>query len=379
MIRFMTNKRSDPHDGSEQPDDDTGSSAPGSTAHGDDRPATDRTVDESTRLVLVAGTTGTARIEGISAAGATPDATAHTPSADAEVLAYGRLVRVGTVPVSPTGCPTPAAVTRAVHELVDLHPIVVDGGLSAPTAAPTVSVGARSGRDVREPDPVPTAPGTFEAARRYGRRLPVEHLVVGETIPGGTTTALGVARALGESIPVSSSLPDNPLELKRRVVDEALAASDLAPGQAAHAPELAVRFAGDPVLAAVSGLVAGALEAGTRVTLGGGTQLLAAAALVRHAGREGPLTLATTSYLAADVPDLEAAAARLDVDVTVTDPGFAVEPLARYAAGEAKEGAGMGGALALAAEAGVLDAVPGRTIDVLDRLGTGDPEGADGS
>jgi NaMN:DMB phosphoribosyltransferase len=115
------------------------------------------------------------------------------------------------------------------------------------------------------------------------------------------------------------------------------------------------------------------------VTLGGGTQLLAAAALVRHAGREGPLTLATTSYLAADVPDLEAAAARLDVDVTVTDPGFAVEPLARYAAGEAKEGAGMGGALALAAEAGVLDAVPGRTIDVLDRLGTGDPEGADGS
>lgn len=319
-------------------------------------------------FVLVAGWTDTARIEGISAAG-TGEAMAHTPTADAEIVTYGRTVRSPVVPVSPTGCPTPALVTRAAREELGFETIVVDGGLATPTGAPTVSMGARPGRDVREADPVPTAPGAFAAARDFGRTLPVDSLVVGETIPGGTTTALGVLRALGEEWSVSSSLPANPLDLKTEVIDEALSASDLSPGDAAHHPELAVRFAGDPVLAVVAGLAVGALDAGTRVTLGGGTQLLAAAALVRHAGVAGPLELATTSFLDRDVPDLERAAGALDLDLTVTDPGFDREPLARYADGEAKEGAGMGGALALAARAGRLSAVTARTVELLRGLG----------
>jgi uncharacterized protein (TIGR00303 family) len=335
--------------------------------------------DEAVRLVLVAGTTRTAAVEGISAAGADPDLRWHTPSADAELLSYGRLLRAPAFPRSPTGCPTPAAVTRAVHETVagGLAPLVVDGGVATPTAAPTVSVGARPGRDVREADPVPTAPGAFAAARQFGRRLPVDHLVVGETIPGGTTTALATALALGEDLPVSSSLPANPLDLKREVAREALAASDLDRGEAAHHPELAVRFCGDPVLAAAAGLVAGAREAGARVTLGGGTQMLVVAALVRHAGVRGDLTLATTSYLAADADeDLPAAARALDVALRVTDPGFASAPLSQFAAGEAKEGAGMGGALAVADDAGRLGDVEAGVLELLDREGTqGGPDG----
>jgi uncharacterized protein (TIGR00303 family) len=323
------------------------------------------------RVVLVAGTTRTAAIDGISAAGADPDLRWHTPSADAELLAYGRLLRAPAFPQSPTGCPTPAVVTRAVHETVGLDPLVIDGGLAKPTAAPTVGVGARPGRDVRDADPVPTAPGAFAAAREFGRRFPADHVVVGETIPGGTTTALAVSLALGEELPVSSSLPENPLDLKWTVAREALAASDLDRGEAAHHPELAVRFAGDPVLAVVAGFVAGACGRGTRVTLGGGTQLLAAAALVRHAGVADPLTLATTSYLAADVPIREAAAA-LDVTVRVTDPGFSRPPLDRFAAGEAKEGAAMGGALAVAADADAIEAVRTRTLESVGRLGGDD-------
>jgi NaMN:DMB phosphoribosyltransferase len=117
----------------------------------------------------------------------------------------------------------------------------------------------------------------------------------------------------------------------------------------------AVRAAGDPVLAAVAGLIEGATGAGATVTLAGGTQLAAAAALARHAGVDAPLSLATTSFVAADdsaaIRDL---AGDLDLSVTVTDPGFdrADHPaMAAYAAGEAKEGVGMGGALALAAGA----------------------------
>jgi uncharacterized protein (TIGR00303 family) len=318
------------------------------------------------RLMLVAGTTRTAAIDGISAAGATAELRWHTPSADAELVRLGRLVRAPVFPRSPTGCPTPALVTRAVVDRLDLDVVVADGGLAKPTGAPTVDFGAKPGRDIREPDPVPTAPGAFAAAKSFARRLGDDHLVIGETIPGGTTTALATMRALGEPYPVSSSLPDNPLARKEAVAEAALDASDLAPSEATHHPELAVRFVGDPTLAVVAGLCVGALESGTRVTLAGGTQLVAAAALVRHAGCVRPLTLATTSYLA-DHVDLGPAVDDLDLDLTVTDPGFADERLAQYAT-VGREGAAMGGALALADGAGVLDEVEQRTLAHLDDL-----------
>ncbi|MFB6305178.1 MAG: nicotinate-nucleotide--dimethylbenzimidazole phosphoribosyltransferase [Haloferacaceae archaeon] len=342
------------------------------------------------RLILVAGTTRTARIEGISAAGADPDLRVHTPSVDAEILAYGAPVPVPggpdgrPVPVSPTGCPTPAAVARAARERVGFDLTTLDAGLAAPTAAPTVGLDAAPGRDIRAPTAVPDAAGIERRARAFARDLPADEVVVGETIPGGTTTALGVFRALGHDVPVSSSLPDNPTGRKRRAVETGLSASDLAPDGAAGEPIDALAAVGDPVLAAVLGLVRGAAASGTRVVLGGGTQLLAAAALARAGGVEAPLVLATTSYLAADVP-IRAAAADLGVEVVVTDPDLARAgaPLDRYAAGEAKEGAGMGGALALAARADAVSDVPAGTRAVLDRLdraggeGTGDP-GADG-
>jgi uncharacterized protein (TIGR00303 family) len=314
-----------------------------------------------TRLVLAAGSTRTAAIDGISAAGAAPDLLAHTPSADAEILVYGAPVRSPVVPVSPTGCPTPAVVTRAVLERLDVEVTVVDAGLLEPTGAPTVTVGARPGDDIREPDPVPTAPGAFAAARRFGRQLPDDELLLAETVPGGTTTALGVLTALGEAGAlgrgttdagaVSSSLADNPLDLKRRVVAEGLEASGLDPGGAAGDPLVALRRAGDPVLAVAAGIAAGALETDTAVTLAGGTQLVAAAACLRHKGFDAPLSLSTTGFVDADPSvDLEGAAAELDLAVTVTDPGFDDDhpALAAYERGEAKEGVGMGGALALA-------------------------------
>jgi len=337
-------------------------------------------------VILVAGTTRTADIDGISAAGATRDLLLHTPSADAEILAYGDTVRAPVTPVSPTGCPTPAVVTRAVRELLDFDLTVVDGGLARPTGAPTVSVGARPGADIRDADPVQTGPGAFAAAREFGRSLPDDRVVVGETIPGGTTTALATLRALGEDVieSTSSSLPENPLDLKTRVVDAAFESSDLDPGQAAHNPERAVRFVGDPVLAVAAGITAGALESGTEVVLGGGTQLLAVAALVRHAGVPRRTTLATTRYLADDVPDLERAADALGLDRRVSDPGFDADeagPLSAYAEGVAKEGAAMGGALALADEAGRLDEVTEATRTVLDRVTSDQPAGTtpDGS
>lgn len=323
------------------------------------------------RFLLAAGSTETATIDGISAAGANPDLLAHTPGADAEILAYGRPVSAPVVPVSPSGCPTPAVVTRAVRELVGFDLTVVDAGLLARTGAPTVDLGAEPGADLREREPVPDAAAVFERAREFGAALPDERLVVAETIPGGTTTALGVLAALGERETVSSSRQSNPLELKRRVVDAGLAASDLERGGAAGEPARALQLMGDPVLTVVAGVVVGAANADCGVELAGGTQLLAAAALARHAGVGRSLALATTSYVADDpTADVRETAADLDVDPTVTDPGFGAldHPVARFAAGEAKEGVGMGGALALADRGDQLPAAREHSRTVYDRL-----------
>ena len=326
-------------------------------------------------FVLVAGNTETASIPGLSAAGASPELARHTPAADAELLTYGCVVRAPAVPVSPTGCPTPALVTRAVRELVGFDPIVADAGLAAPTAAPTIDLGGAPGHDVREPEPVPAAADVVAAAREVGASLPADELFVAESVPGGTTTALGVLRALGEPHGVSSSLPENPMGRKRTVVAEGLDASDLEAGDRSGAPIEAVRRVGDPVQAGVLGLVLGAVDAGMAVTLAGGTQMVAAAALARHAGVEAPLGLATTSFVADDPDaDLEAAARGLDLDPTVTDPGFGSvdhPAMAAYVRGEAKEGVGMGGALALADSAGVpmaavRDRLAARYADLVD-------------
>jgi uncharacterized protein (TIGR00303 family) len=327
----------------------------------------------SVRLVLVAGTTATAEIDGLSAAGADPELMRHTPAADLDILVHGQPTLAPVVPVSPTGCPTPAVVTRAVRELLDFDVLGVDAGMAGRTGAPTLSVGRDPGNDVRDHRAVPNTESIFDRARNLGRRLPDDHLVVSETIPGGTTTALGVLTALGEPATVSSSLPENPLAEKRRVVEQGLDASDLAFGDAAGDPLRAVEAVGDPVLAAATGLTVGCVESGTRVTLGGGTQMATVAGLVRHLGVERPLSLATTSFVAGDeTAGIRGLTDQFDVTLHVTDPGFeTVDHSATnaYLRGEAKEGAGMGGGLHLLADSDVpLSALHDRIARVYDRL-----------
>lgn len=332
------------------------------------------------RFLVAVGTSETALIDGISAAGANPDVMSHTPSADVEILAYGRPVFAPFVPVSPSGCPTPSLVTRAVVELLGLDIEVVDAGLVEPTAAPTISVEASQGRDLREPTAVPGVASIVDRAHTLARAIEDEELLIAESIPGGTTTALGTLTALGESVSVSSSLPDNPVALKESVVSEGLTASGIEAGDFAGQPVEAIEAMGDPMLATVYGLLAGAEETGKTVTLAGGTQLLAAGALARHGGVEAPLTLATTSFVDGDEStDLAAATETLDIDLSVTDPGFDREDhvaFERYRLGEAKEGVGMGGALKLAAESDVpMTAVRDRVVELYDDLVEADGPG----
>ncbi|MFB6161923.1 MAG: TIGR00303 family protein [Halococcoides sp.] len=315
-----------------------------------------------TQFALVVGSTATARIPGVSGAGAHPPATAWTPAADAEIIAYGRPVATPGVPCAPDGTPTPAVLTRAALSAIDRSATVFDAGLGTPTAAPTVDVGDDPGGDIRGGEAVPTADEIVGRARRHGRTLGADHLVVGESIPGGTTTALALARAIDVDLTVGSSLPENPRDRKALVVDTALSAVDRG---APMAPIAAIEQVGDPVQAALLGLIEGGLAAGTRVTLAGGTQQLAIAAAVRARGVERDLEVATTDALARSVPFREMAA-RIGVEATVTPIGVDPSgPLGGYAAGIAKEGAGLGGALALVERADVdIASVRERAIEI---------------
>ncbi len=332
------------------------------------------------RVILAAGATETARIDGISAAGASPELMRYTPPGDAEILSYGEPIAAPVTPVSPTGCVTPAAVTRAVREVRTFPVTIVDAGMLAPTAAPTVDFGTEAGADVRKPVAVSDADRIFERARRFGAALPDEAVLIGETIPGGTTTALGVLTALGEPIGVSSSFVTNPIERKRAIVEEGLTASGLEPGDCVDAPIEAIEAMGDPVQATVAGITTGAIASGIDVTLAGGTQQLGIAALLRHGGIDASLTVATTAFVAEDRgDDLRAAGDRLDFELVVTDPGFDREyhvAMGRYCAGEVKEGVAMGGALSLVDD-GELSTVRDRFVAVCDRLGIDDVDSMD--
>src|SRR5262249_13631165 len=129
---------------------------------------------------------------------------------------------------------------------------------------------------------VPHAAELFERGRLLGVQLAscADYLVLAESVPGGTTTALAVLLALGVDAAgrVSSSMAGNPHALKEATARQGLAY--LAPEAVVRAPLAAVAAVGDPMQAAVAGLALGACSR-VPVLLAGGTQMAAVLALMR--------------------------------------------------------------------------------------------------
>lgn len=306
--------------------------------------------DRSPLYVLLLGNTESAKIPGISAAGASPELTDYTPAADAEFLLHGECRCIDGVPVTPDGIPTPAVISRAALSLLDAPVLLADAGLGPEPEAPVLNLGGSPGGDVREPKPVPDARGLFDRGAALGRELSRSdtYLVVAESIAGGTTTAQGVLTALGHDATVSSSLPDNPLELKREAVREGLDASGLAPGDASGLE--AAEDMGDPVLPAVAGIAGGA---DCPVLLAGGTQMGAAAALLRATGDTRDLAIGTTRWIVEDgSSDAEELAAETGSELLNSELSFETSRypgLRAYEDGAVREGVGAGG-LSLLAE-----------------------------
>lgn len=295
----------------------------------------------------ILGNTMVSTVPGVSGAGATPEKTLLTPVLDAELITCGTITSHPVRPDTPTGCPTPASITRAMMELCGLHPFFINAGLRHTPTVPCFDVYGVAGDDPRFRDAVPCAHDLVRKGEEIGKFLSKcsDLLVVGECVPGGTTTALCVMRALGHNASVSSSFINNPVTIKEEICQQALLR--IKPGTVVSPVDI-IRYTGDPMMAVAVGI---SLTYTGELILAGGTQMLAVCAVIKALGGSPPL-IVTTSYVRDDASaNVIQIAERIGVKIIFVDPGFGDlghAGLARYCIGEVKEGMGAGGAMCLA-------------------------------
>nr|KJR73526.1 MAG: hypothetical protein TU35_05350 [Thermoproteus sp. AZ2] len=301
-------------------------------------------------LVVVVGTTDISLIPGISIAGASPELTHYTPAADVEYLLTGMPRSIPAIPVTPQGIPTPAVITRALTRGVPKL-IAFAGGRVAPKV-PYVDLGGAPGGDFRRGPALPKAAveTILDRGRVLGRELAkLGEVYIGESIPGGTTTAMAILIGLGYDAwgKTSSAGPQNPKELKRTVVEEGLKRL----GGRPRDPVEALAELGDPVHIGVAAIALGVLEEGGRPVLAGGTQMAAAAAIVKALGGDvSKLSVVTTRWIVEDkTADFLGLMREVGVgDVKYSRASFAGSKypgLRAYEEGYVKEGVAMGAAL----------------------------------
>ena len=306
-------------------------------------------------FVCVISYTETSQVPGITFAGANPDLIKYTPAADSEFLYHGKCFSISGVPATPDGIPTPALLTRTALSMGKIPCLVVNSGSKIYPKIPSISFRVTPGRNIQfEPalELIETHQA-FDYGKILGHQLSMSNdlVTIGESIPGGTTTALGVLTGFGidANYKMSSSMPRNPHDLKIRIVQEAIKNQKILNLKDSFK---IVSSLGDPMIPAVAGLATGIIQSGSKVILAGGTQM--AAVLVFMSSLKVPLSnicVGTTSYVTNDEnSDLEFLLRTISPDVPIlsVNPGLdrsTKSGLVMYDRGVVKEGVGSGGAL----------------------------------
>src|ERR671922_829028 len=307
-------------------------------------------------FVCVISYTATSEIVGLTVAGANPELVKYTSPADAEFLYHGHCSCIDVVPATPDGKPTPALITRAALQLARIPLLIVDAGAKVKPSIPYVSFGVEPGRNIMNENAmdISNVKRAFERGELLGKQLAImsDLTVVGESIPGGTTTALAVLSALGidAKFKVSSSMPENPHNLKNRVVDSAMERIIAGIGSISS-PFEAISTFGDPMMPSVAGIASGVLSASGKIMLAGGTQMSAVVAILKFLGRSlNGLCIGTTTYVTKDPSSDLSGLVRMTskrVPILSCDLhlGESSKPgLQAFAKGFVKEGVGAGGA-----------------------------------
>jgi len=331
-------------------------------------------------FLCVIASTKISRIPGITGAGATPELTDYTPAADVELVLNGKpqcLPEIAKTTVDGVTTPTPAVITKASVELGDIPFLVADAGAAVKPNLPYFKINEEPGGNIKMGKAVKNSRDIFNRGVILGRTLSklTDHLVIGESTPAGTTTALGVLTAMGYDVDhkISGSTPENPHKLKHQLVEDGLQAAGFSAGQLSSKPFEAVNAVGDPMIPAVAGIAAGS---NVPITLAWGTQMMAVCAVISEAAPDfnfDNLAVATTIFVAEDkTADINYISRQIaGTTVFAVDPEFekSESGLKNYTTGSVKEGVGAGGAMMAAILKGVdVVDIRRKTEDICGRM-----------
>ncbi len=318
-------------------------------------------------FLLVVGSTETGLIPGLSAAGKNIEQLKLTPSLDADFLVDASLSTFGgkptmtkeKIPISPEGIPSPVIISKAIIEMLELDINVVDVGSFIKPFNKHISLNMGQGKCISTGaalGPIKTD-FLFQKGEKLASSLTdYPYIVIGECIPGGTTTALSVLCSLGVNAfdLVSSSFPEGNHFWKNQIVKDALLQYPQAFSQIKKNPLKACEFFGDPMQPFVAGFIKGAEKLNIPIMLAGGSQMIAVYYLTKLLfGREPNDTIVcTTSWI---VNDKNARAKKL-AEITNTPLISSLvnfkeskhNGLLAYEEGHIKEGVGAGGLLVTA-------------------------------
>ncbi len=308
-----------------------------------------KSVEEKNFLFsLVISYTETSEIPGITVAGSNSDFIKFTSPADSEYLLYGTCKCIDSVPMTPDGKPTPAILTKVALESASIPHVVINAGSKIIPDIPFFETGLNHGKNIQNEPALDRyyVLRAVEQGRIIGRTLGAvtDCLVIGESIPAGTTTAMAVLKGFDIDAKVSSSIPENPIELKNKVVNDALKRS-----KSKDAYDVIANL-GDPMIPLVAGMLGTASQT-CKVLLAGGTQMAAVLALGHTTGfDENNIAIGTTSYIVNDnsANFLDTIKEIADIPILIINPKLEnskIHGLKSYSEGFVKEGVGAGGAM----------------------------------
>jgi len=316
-------------------------------------------LNQDADFLLAACVTYTCEIPLLTQAGI-PGLIPLTPTLDAEFITQGKVFSLGEIAETPKGVPTPALITRAVHEL---HPFknlqILNLGLKTKpqecklidfNISPTPSIRDKQGFDAKV---------IFEKGFAFGKsyKLQGDYLILGESTPSGTTTAQASITALEYEVEglFASSFKQSPTNIKNETIKDSLSKLTSNMGlfeKLGHTSDNMLMFCAGFILSASRRF---------NVVLAGGTQMAAVLLIANKiAGRQGihhdhrHIHLCTTKWIAEDKnSDIQGLINQLDFRLKAYYADFSFEDshhpaLKLYDEGEAKEGVGAGAALAYA-------------------------------
>ncbi|HIP46543.1 MAG TPA: TIGR00303 family protein [Campylobacterales bacterium] len=309
---------------------------------------------KSATFLLAMSNTKTANIEGITQAGI-PGLIHLTPTLDAEFLCTGKVKSLDNIAETPKGVPTPALITRAVHLLKPFKEIeLLDLGLEKIPQVEAQIYGFKIPVSDRiDQHAKIDASAVFSAGKNFGENYEAksDYIILAESTPSGTTTALATALALGYDCEekFSSSFKNNPSNIKKEVIQKAL--SHIHPSDTILEK---VSKVSDNMLIFNAGFLLGASSKNTPIILAGGTQMAAVLLLLNALTPNFDsknIALWTTKWIYHDShSDIKALLEMLDFPIHAFSSEFDFSlshhpALKLYDEGEAKEGVGAGAAL----------------------------------